>query len=492
VWIGYIQWLHDNGFGVPPAPILQRLDNIRRMDAVLTHDQHGQSVEPEWPQADVIIGNPPFLGDKKMREGLGDQYVDDLRRLYEERVPGGADFVTYWHERARAAIQKGTAKRAGLLATNAIRRGANQRILERIKETGDIFMAWSDRPWVLDGAAVRVSMIGFDDGSETQHVLDGVPAEEIHQDLTSVLRMSDAKTLEENQNLCFLGIMKGGPFDLTDTEAQPMLAAPLNPNGRPNTDVVLKRLGGQDVTGRPTNSWIIDFADMSQIEAAQYEMPFEYVRSVVKPVRDKSRDGFMHEYWWRHGRTRPALRTAIAGMARCIVTPEVAKHRLFTWMEVGVIGDHTLHIIARDDDYFFGVVHSKLHQLWSLRSGSTLEDRPRYTSTRTFETFPFPWPPRKEPKDDSRLAAIAVAAKELVDKRDAWLNPPDASAEELKKRTLTNLYNQRSQWLEDAHRALDNAVLAAYGWPEDLSDAEILERLLALNRERAGACGACS
>jgi hypothetical protein len=174
-------------------------------------------------------------------------------------------------------------------------------------------------------------------------------------------------------------------------------------------------------------------------------------------------------------------------MTRCIVTPEVAKHRLFKWMEVGVIGDHTLHIIARDDDYFFGVVHSKLHQLWSLRSGSTLEDRPRYTSTRTFETFPFPWPPGKEPKDDPRVEAIAIAAKELVESRNAWLNPHGASAADLKKRTLTNLYNQRPQWLEDGHRALDKAVLAAYGWPEDLSDAEILERLLALNRERSRA-----
>ena len=488
VWIGYIQWLHDNGFGVPPSPILQRLHNIRRMDAVLAYDEHENPVEPEWPNVDIIIGNPPFLGDKKMREGLGDQYVDDLRRLYEERVPGGADFVTYWHERARAAIEKGAAKRAGLLATNAIRRGANRRILERIKETGDIFMAWSDRPWVLDGAAVRVSMIGFDDGSETQHVLDGSPVGEIHQDLSAELRMADAKPLEENQNLCFLGIMKGGPFDVSEAEAQSMLAAPVNANGRPNADVVRKRLGGQDVTRRPTNSWIIDFQDLKQHDAALYELPFEYVRQHVLPIRAKARRKHAREKWWIHGEVRPGLRRAIALLKRCIVTPEVAKHRVFAWMETTVVPDHTLHVIARDDDYFFGVVQSKLHQLWSLRSGSTLEDRPRYTSTRTFETFPFPWPPRKEPRDNRKVEAIAVAAKELVERRDAWLNPPGASAAELRKRTLTNLYNQRPQWLEDPHRALDKTVLAAYGWPEDLSDGDILERLLALNRERAGAC----
>src|SRR5208337_3686149 len=139
VWIGYIQWLHDNGFGVPPAPILQRLHNIRRMDAVLTHDEHGEPVEPEWPQADVIIGNPPFLGDKKMREGLGDRYVDELRSLYADRVPGGADLVTYWFEKARAQIGEDKARRAGLLATNSISMMGNRPVLERLKETGDIF-----------------------------------------------------------------------------------------------------------------------------------------------------------------------------------------------------------------------------------------------------------------------------------------------------------------------------------------------------------------
>ncbi len=135
---------------------------------------------------------------------------------------------------------------------------------------------------------------------------------------------------------------------------------------------------------------------------------------------------------------------------------------------------------------------SRVHELWALRKCSTLEDRPSYNSKTTFETFPLPWRPGSEPKDGHRVKDIAAAAKELVEKRDAWLNPPGASAAELKKRTLTNLYNQRPQWLEDAHRALDKAVLAAYGWPADLSDTDILERLLALNRERAGACSAAS
>jgi type II restriction/modification system DNA methylase subunit YeeA len=154
-------------------------------------------------------------------------------------------------------------------------------------------------------------------------------------------------------------------------------------------------------------------------------------------------------------------------------------------MPTTVLPDHALFVFAREDDYFFGVLHSRLHEVWALRRGTALEDRPRYTPTTTFEPFPLPWAPRTEPKGDPRVQAIAAAAKELVEKRGAWLNPPGASPAELKERTLTNLYNQRPEWLEALHKKLDAAVCAAYGWLEDISDTEILERLLALNQERA-------
>jgi type II restriction/modification system DNA methylase subunit YeeA len=193
--------------------------------------------------------------------------------------------------------------------------------------------------------------------------------------------------------------------------------------------------------------------------------------------------------WWIHGEARPGLRRAIRNLNRCIVTPEVSKHRLFVWMSTDIIPDHKLHVIARDDDYFLGVLHSRIHELWSLKTGSTLEDRPSYASATTFETFPFPWPPGQEPQDDPRVKAIAEAARELVEKRDRWLNPEGASEAELKKRTLTNLYNQHPTWLDMAHRKVDDAVLDAYGWSHDISDEEILQRLLALNVERAAAQG---
>jgi hypothetical protein len=457
------------------------------MDAVLAYDEHGSPVEPEWPDADVIIGNPPFLGDKKMREGLGDKYVDDLRQLYEGRVPGGADLVTYWFERARAEIERGTGKRAGLLATNSIRMVGNRPVVERLKKRGDIFMAWSDRPWVLAGANVRVSMIGFDDGKQLSRTLDGIPVSQINADLTTGLDVASANPLSENRDLCFLGMMKGGPFDIKGSVAQEMLAAPLNPNGRPNSDVVKHRFGGRDITSRPRDGWVINFVEMSEAKAALYELPFEYVRTHVKPKRDNKRDVLMRTKWWLHGRSRPALRKALNGLTRCIVTPEVAKHRMFIWIDVDVVPDHKLHVIARDDDYFFGVLQSRPHLLWADRLGSTLEDRPSYNSETIFSTYPFPWPPRTEPKDDPRLQVIAGAAQELVNKRDAWLNPSNISATELRKRTLTKLYNGNPTWLRDAHRTLDDTVFAAYGWPTNLTDQDILTRLLQLNQERFAA-----
>ncbi|MGB8477668.1 MAG: DNA methyltransferase [Acidobacteriaceae bacterium] len=487
VWIGYLQWLQEHGMGVPTEPILRKLDNIQHRDAILTHDSDGNPVEPEWPQADCIIGNPPFLGDKKMRSELGDAYVDDLRKLYEGRVPGGADLVTYWFERARAQIGAGKAKRAGLLATNSIRMVGNRPVLERIKETGGIFMAWSDRPWILDGAAVRVSMVGFDDGSQTERTLDGQSVEVIHADLTASANVAGALKLPENANLCFLGVTKGGPFDLAPEQAAEMLRAPLNPNGRPNSDVVKRRLIGRDIVRRNQQGWLIDFVEMTEQEAALYELPFEYVRREVKPLRDGNPRKSYRENWWKHQENRPGLRKALKNFNRCIVTPEVAKHRVFVWMSTDVVPDHKLHVIAREDEYFFGVVQSRVHEAWTLSTCSWMGvgNDPSYNSDTVFETFPFPWPPGYEPENNPLVEAIAAAARELVERRDAWLNPPDAPPEELSKRTLTNLYNARPTWLAELHRKLDEAVFAAYGWPATLTDAELLERLLALNHARA-------
>jgi len=489
VWIGYIQWLRDNGFGQPTEPILKPLHNIWHRDAVLDFDADRKPVEPAWPDADVMIGNPPFLGGKRMRAELGDGYVDNLFKVYNGRVPHEADFVTYWFERARARIAAGETKRVGLLATNSIRGGANRRVLERIKERGDIFMAWSDRPWVLNGAAVRVSMIGFDDGGEQGHVLNGVPVQAINADLTGSFDLTAARRLAENMGIAFMGDTKGGAFDIPSEEAAKMLNAPVNPNGRPNSDVVKPWVNGMDIVRRPRGMSIIDFGvSTSEEDAALYEVPYEYARNHVKPAREQSRS--TRPEWWIHERPRPEMRNALAPLHRFICTACVSTYRLFIWLATDILPDHATIAIARDDDYFFGVLHSKAHEVWALRLGTALEDRPRYTPTTTFETFPFPWRPGEEPKDDPRVFAIADAARELVTKRDGWLNPPDISETERNRRTLTNLYNARPTWLDMTHRRLDAAVLDAYGWPHDLTDDQMLERLLALNAERAASGGA--
>ena len=487
IWIGYIQWLRDNGFGRPTEPILKPITTIERRDALLEGEADGV-IEPNWPEAEVIIGNPPFLGGNKIRQELGDEYVDTLFRLYEGRVPAFADLVCYWFERARALIERGTAKRAGLLATQGIRGGANRRVLERIKETGDIFWAQSDRDWVLDGAIVHVSMVGFDNGAETERTLNGRSVEWINPDLTSSVDVSTARALPENAGICFMGPSAKAPFDIEPDLARRMLEAPLNVNGRPNSDVVRPVASGVDLVRRSRGKWTIDFGLMPHDEASQYELPFEYVVQHVYPIRRNNRRPAYAAKWWQYAEARPGMRRALEGKYRYIATPEVAKHRVFVWVEPRVLCNQQTLVFARDDDYFFGVLHSRHHELWARRLGTQLrevESGFRYTPTTTFETFPFPWLPGKEPREDARVAAISDAAKQLVERRDWWLNPEGASEAELKKRTLTNLYNQQPTWLNLVHERLDAAVFAAYGWPVDLTDEEILERLLELNVEQA-------
>jgi type II restriction/modification system DNA methylase subunit YeeA len=484
VWIGYLQWLHGNGFGLLDEPILKLLDNIKHMDAILAHDADGQPVEPEWQEADVIVGNPPFLGSQKMRTELGEEYVRDLRRLFADRIPGQSDLVCYWFERARHQIELRHHVRAGLLATNSIRGGANRVTLERIKETGDIFFAYSNRDWILEGAAVNISIVGFDNGKETTRSLDGAHVGTINADLTPTNDLTVAAKLTENTGLSFQGPVKVGPFDIDAVTAIQLMSAE-NASGVQNQDVIRPIMNASDIVKRPSNRWLIDFGDATYDDARAYQAPFAYVLQHVKPVRDTNSDNQRRTFWWRLGRSGNDYKDAALSYHRVIFTPRVAKHRVFVWAENRVMPDSAVVAITRDDDYFFGVLHSKPHELWSLRMGTSLEDRPRYTPTTTFETYPFPWPPGNEPQDDPRVQAIAEAAKELVKLRDAWLNPPGLSEKELQRRTLTNLYNQRPDWLDQAHKKLDAAVFDAYGWPHDLSDEEILARLLALNLERA-------
>ena len=309
-----------------------------------------------------------------------------------------------------------------------------------------------------------------------------VGVDEIYTDLTAQrdgigVDLTAASRLAENAGVVFMGNTKGGAFDVEGDQAREWLRLPANPHGRANADVLKPWANGMDVTRRSASKWVIDFGvETGESEAALYQAPFEWVDEHVRPLRLENRRDSYRKYWWRHAEPRPKMRQALQGLRRYIATPTVAKHRLFVWLDARVCPDHQLIVIARDDDTAFGILHSRFHELWSLRLGTSLEDRPRYTPTTTFATFPFPLGltpdvPATDYASDSRAAAIATEARRLVELRDRWLNPPewvewldepvpgypkrpaprdDEAANALKERTLTNLYNTRPQWLADA------------------------------------------
>lgn len=531
VWIGDIQWCRRNGYPHAIDPILKPLDGIAHRDALLNPD----GTESAWPAADVIVGNPPFLGDKVMRGELGDDYVETLRKTYAGRVPGGADLVCYWFEKARAQIEAGKLQAAGLVSTNSIRGGSNRKVLERIVDTTRIFEAWSDEEWVNEGAAVRVSLIGFGPMCpvECGNRLNGADADTIYADLTAGtagnnLDLTQAVRLSENSRTGFVGTSKKASFDIEGELARSWLPCP-NPHGKPNHLVVKPWINGNDLVQRPSDKWIVDFGvQTTEAEASLFEQPFAYVLATVKPEKMRVRAESEKRYWWLHARTASEMRTEIGKHNRYIATSIVAKHRIFVWKSTAVLPSHAVCAIARADDTTFGILHSRFHELWSLRMCTWLGvgNDPRYTPTTCFETFPFPagltprdtqgWGPDGPPAgavEHAHAQQIAQAARHLHQLRDNWLNPPEwvewvitpqeeqagfprrpvakpGFEADLKKRTLTNLYNARPAWLTMAHQALDKAVAAAYGWPDytpATPDDDILKRLLALNLERSHA-----
>jgi hypothetical protein len=618
IWIGYLQWMHHNGFKAPTDPVLEPIESIHLMDAILDLSDPQNPKEPEWPEADFIVGNPPFLGGKLLRTNLGDDYVDAVFQLWDGRVPREGDLCCYWFEKARGQIAQGKCKRAGLLATQGIRGGANRKVLERIKETGEIFFAESDRDWILDGATVHISMVGFGQQQRATRFLNGKLVSVIHANLTATSDITQAAKLRSNAHMAFMGITPSGPFVIPDNVAQSLLAAP-NPHGRPNSDVVRPWVNGADITRRTSQNWIVDLNKCETLaEAALYEEPFRFVRAKVSAARQSYRTG--GEVIWKFERARPQMRAALAHLRRYLARSMVGKHQFFVWLSVDNLPANLVIVVAADNYSLFGVLHSRSHELWALHAGTRLETRPRYTPTTCFETFPFP------EAGKTQQQAIGEAAKELDDLRTTWLNPPEWTRQEvlefpgsvdgpwaryidpatvsggsvplplageggersepgeggrevhganrsanrphpsplpegkcphpgplpegkcphpgplpegkcphpgplpegeggdrpanrphprplsrererggvgtvryprvvardeecakaLKKRTLTNLYNQRPTWLDLAHRKLDEAVFAAYGWEPDLSDEEILARLLDLNLKRAG------
>jgi len=422
-------------------------------------------------------------------------------------------------------------------------------------------------------------MVGFGDPETPDRpVLDGVEVLDIHPDLTSGLDLTGKQYLSSNAGLCFMGTTKVGAFDLPAQKATALLVA-RNPEPLPNSDVLRPFRNGSELVRERSDRWIVDFGVGQPKESAtRYRLPFQHVVENVQAERERNNDPWRRAHWWLLGRTLPDFRAATSGLTRYVATARVAKHRLFVWLDSVVLPDSKLIAIAFEDDYRFGVLHSRIHAIWTgVTQAWHGGERPTYNPTECFETFPFPFtddlrmpqratsgfpfpietadqngglarmvarrflevreePPafgtgRTHPLTPWPLrAAIAAAAKELIELRERWLNPPEWTetrvlgfpgtvggpwdryidpstlnpqrstglvryprleprdadcAAKLKKRALTNLYNERPGWLDLAHRRLDAAVAAAYGWPADLSEEQFLGRLLALNLERA-------
>ncbi|REJ89646.1 MAG: class I SAM-dependent DNA methyltransferase [Planctomycetota bacterium] len=532
IWIGYLQWMRHNGFNPPSDPILEPIETIRLMDAILDLSDPEHPAEPEWPEAEFIVGNPPFLGNRFMAAHYEGGYLESLYRIYQDRMGGKPDLCCYWFEKARSSIQRNRTKRAGLLATQGIRGGTNRNVLKRIKQSGDIFFAIPDREWLLDGAMVHVSLVGFDNAAESARRVNGTAVTSINSDLTSGTDITQARSIDQNRAIAFQGGIKRGSFDISDNRALEFLRADGNPHGRPNSDVILPYANATDVTRTNRGVWIIHFGKNTPIDAAAlYSAPFAYLESTVKPERATANQASARENWWLHWNVREQLEESLSHLDRWIVTPRVSKHRVFAWAFPPTYVDNALVAFAKDDDYTFGLLHSRIHEVWARAQGTQLREREsgfRYTPTTCFETFPFP------EATEAQREAIADAACKLNQLRSAWLSPPEWTrtdvlefpgsvdgpwkryidgasverqgargvgtvryprivakdedcAKRLRKRTLTNLYNERPTWLELAHRKLDEAVFAAYGWDAGMGDEELLEKLLGLNLERAGA-----
>ena len=512
VWIGEIQWMLQHGYQPHSDPILRPLETIEQRDAIIS----ASGSEPSWPSVDVIIGNPPFLGNKKMlREARWNHTSWVLGDLYKGRLSGGVDLVAYWFQKALQQVRDNGATRVGLVATNSIRGGANREVLESICEHACVFNAWSDMPWVNEGAAVRVSLIAFESNKSIQPRLDDKPVDEIFSDLTAhqhsasvALDLTKAQKLIENGDVSFQGVVLIGKFDIPGEIARQWLHSP-NPNGLPNRNVIRPLTNGKDITSRSRDMWVIDFGDMDMDAAAGFEQPFEHVREHVQPTRAKNPRKKRREHWWIHGETGSGWRSKIQGLQRYIATSQVSKHRFFVWRHPSVWPHQTVIAFAHDDDAFFGILHSRHHRLWAARTGTSLEDRPRYTPTTTFETFPFPeglTPDLTHSGYSNEFVdEVSAAGAHLNQLRENWLNPNEWTQRipeeadgypvrviaindhdrDLAKRTLTRLYNEQPTWLESAHQRINEAVSRAYGWEPDLEDDEVLSRLLELNRQRS-------
>jgi len=556
LWLGYLQWhFRTRTGGAPPEPIIRDFTNIERRDAVLAHDGErplldsdlrpvtrwdgrtyaaspttGEPVPDEtarvqvweyvnprkatWPEADFVVGNPPFMGIANMRAALGDGYAETIREVYKE-IPGSCDYVLYWWDRAADLAREGKIRRFGFIATNSMRQTLNRRVLERhlaAKKPLSIIFAIPDHPWVdaADGAAVRIAMAvgeGGDARGRLCAVAEEKPGDErgmavsltcregkIWSNLTIGPDLAAAVPLRANGEICCPGVkLHGSGFIVTPDQARELGLGRIQGLERHIRDY----RNGRDIAHAPRGVMVIDLFGLRAGDVRQrFPEVYQWVLERVKPERDQNRDPKPKRYWWLHGRPREELRSALSGLPRYIATVETSKHRFFVFLEQSILPDNMLVAVALDDAYFLGVLSSRVHVAWALAMGGRLGvgNDPRYNKSRCFETFPFPDPPD----------ALRERIRDLGERLDAHRKRQQKQHPRL---TMTGMYNVLAKLrageelgerereinqqglvslLKQIHDELDAAVCRAYGWPADITEDEVLARLVELNRERAG------
>ncbi len=565
LWIGFLQWeIRTRGNDAVGEPVIHDYGNIECRDAVLAYDREEPALDPstrkvitrwdgktfkkhpvtgedvpdesarkieyryvnprkaEWPQVAFIVGNPPFIGNKRMRDALGHGYVETLREAWPE-VPESADYVMYWWHHAAVLVRAESAERFGLITTNSLTMVFNRRIVEQhfsAKDPLHLAFAIPDHPWVdnADGAAVRIAMTVGAKGSGSGTLTLVVDEQDvgqlekevslsprratIHANLTVGADVAGTAALRSNTDICWQGVKLVGDGFLVDPETVDAMR-------RHGASVIRNYLSNRDLVQVHRRLHVIDFAGLAVDKAREANpLAFQQVLDRVKPLRDQNSEPSRREGWWLFGRTNENMRRAIDGLPRFIITPEVAKHRPFVFVD-DLIPDASLYVVAVDDALALGVLSSQIHVDWALAAGGTLEDRPRYHNTRCFNTFPFP-------DDDTGLTPkLQARIRDLGEQLDAHRKRQQAAHDDL---TLTGMYNVLEKLrtgaaltakekvihehglvsvLRTLHDELDAAVLAAYGWsdlcPVPWADEaaheawteKLLERLVALNAKRA-------
>lgn len=532
VWIGYLQQHYRTRTGHPSEPILKAFDNInfgRRegYDAVLTWDGYpltkvevkdGRRVEtypnarrPAWPEAEFIVGNPPFIGNKRMIGHLGSDYVLALRRSWPD-VSESADLVMFWWHRAAELARKGGIRRFGLVTTNSITMAYNRAVVEQsldAKPPLSVLFAIPDHPWVQgdDAADVRIAMTvgcsGLHPGmmQQVKNPRHGFPdSDELGPpqwgQITGFLkpgaRLDDARALLSNTGLSFMGVI---PVSLNFV-VSPAHIEHFGYNLVDPPSIIRKYLGGRALTDNKPPKFIIDFFGLSLDEARrEYPRPFQHVLEHVKPFRDTVNRKNHREIWWIFGEARPGMRVALSELRRYIATTETSKHRWFTMLDSSILPDQKIRIIAVADYWLLCCLSSRTHVLWATAVGGRVGkgNDPVYNNTTCFDPFPFPDPPE----------ALKARLRALGEELDSTRKRVQAEHPDL---TLTGLYNVLEKLkaggaltaaeedvnarglvliLKELHEQIDRLTAEAYGWPADLSDEEMLERLVALNAERA-------